>query len=918
MRWAIIFFLLVFCLSVDAQPINKCGQTNTSCWTTANRPTTPGAGTFGYNTTLKVMEFYNGTSWVNPDNGSVNVTDFGATCNTTGDDTTAINNAIAFAHTLTPLTLQPVRIVLPAGGACMLSDSVNMTAWSQLNIQNNGPAVILSGYGAVLQARTGAFVNTHPVLDMMGSFNVQLEGFTVLGSCTAGHLNSTGIQMGRVANGLSAGSHHLLDVKIFGCFTVGGLYNLASEQVLYTNLNVKTFNTTGTPSNTAGPYGVVMDGSYHWSGQIVSPYVAIATTPGQHQSFLSNKFVGGSINNVTAGTAAAMWLSGDLEQLHMAGTYIHAFANGFCIYVQADSTASTQFALWNFEDMHCEPGNPVNIVTRTFYFGGAVAAITMHGFKYKDSANFASSAVFDIDNTSSVTSVAFQNADVQIERYASTGTLFVDTSRFSYSGYYYSSTATQWNPSFDFSGTTCIGSYCTSATRANVPSQAKGMCLFGDSIMFNSDQFVAGPIYRAEVTGGPGSWINYYTQYRTFRSPYTNNFGVSGDTTALMLARVGAVLAANCDMVVMDGGTNDAATGVSCATTVANLNAIFTRLLAARVTIIDTTIFPRSGGAAFTLAQAQAALCVNSWRRSFVQKGSGGGVGLALSSSTAQAGTPTVAPSYSYFLADLDQYMTDLTQTTWTINTGYLQNDGVHPSTRGASAMGVAVAAIINKIVPPGLQPVMTASDVYDGTNNPRGNLLPNGNMLGTAGTIDGCTGQTPTNFTTNSTGTNGWTNNGGTCALSVVTLSNGLRATQAVLGGTLAGTFDHMTLTSTVATPGNVVNGDTVRGVVWVYLATGHSNLAAIQPFITSVVAGVTTLTIGGGSATVYPYPVDGFAGTYGIGGESWIPMMTQALTVTGAPSTLNMQLQFQNNTAAAITATIKTCCWEIRKINP
>ena len=38
------------------------GITNAS-WTTSTRPSSPSTGQFGYNTTLNLVEFYNGTSW---------------------------------------------------------------------------------------------------------------------------------------------------------------------------------------------------------------------------------------------------------------------------------------------------------------------------------------------------------------------------------------------------------------------------------------------------------------------------------------------------------------------------------------------------------------------------------------------------------------------------------------------------------------------------------------------------------------------------------------------------------------------------------------------------------------------------------------------------------------------------------------
>jgi hypothetical protein len=44
--------------------------TGTATWTTAGRPSSPTAGTFGYNSTLATVEWWNGTAWTQPGTGS--------------------------------------------------------------------------------------------------------------------------------------------------------------------------------------------------------------------------------------------------------------------------------------------------------------------------------------------------------------------------------------------------------------------------------------------------------------------------------------------------------------------------------------------------------------------------------------------------------------------------------------------------------------------------------------------------------------------------------------------------------------------------------------------------------------------------------------------------------------------------------
>lgn len=136
-----------------------------------------------------------------------------------------------------------------------------------------------------------------------------------------------------------------------------------------------------------------------------------------------------------------------------------------------------------------------------------------------------------------------------------------------------------------------------------------------------SSQTMAGGITSfAEIAGGYGTWTNIYSGYRIPRPPLSYDFGVSGNTTGQMLGRIGPVIAAQCDVIIMGGGTNDAVGSVPCATTVANNYAMYSQLLPSSI-VIKMSIFPRPGrppsGSGFTLTQAQNAACVNNADRKF-------------------------------------------------------------------------------------------------------------------------------------------------------------------------------------------------------------------------------------------------------------------------------------------------------------
>lgn len=433
-----------------------------------------------------------------------------------------------------------------------------------------------------------------------------------------------------------------------------------------------------------------------------------------------------------------------------------------------------------------------------------------------------------------------------------------------------------------------------------VGTSAKRLCLLGDSMISQSDQIVS-PNYTAGSLGGPGTWLNLYTDFRAWRSPQTNNFAVSGLTLAQVAATVPSAIAAGCNIVHTEGGSNDVASNATCAAMNATLASMFNQLLAAGITIIDTTIIPRSGGSIFTASQIAVTLCSNQWRREF-----------------ARGFSPN--QSAGYYLADLDPIFVDPTSTTWAVLANYLY-DNVHPSAIGSSAWAAAVAPFINALIPAWLLPEPSncttgpiCSDIWDATNNPRGNLLSNPALAGTAGAITGCSG-------TFATGIGGsastFAANGGTCVGSIVTLSNNVRAQQIVVGGTLspAAQFD---VQISVATPSNVITGDTVRAILWVSLGATNTNIQYLDHFMQLTVSGLATFHHAFGNSAPFPIPTSGFALGVVYGGLTWVPMVTDSFTVTAAPTQLFSDFRIGSGSTGAIASTIQFIAPEIRKVSP
>jgi lysophospholipase L1-like esterase len=170
------------------------------------------------------------------------------------------------------------------------------------------------------------------------------------------------------------------------------------------------------------------------------------------------------------------------------------------------------------------------------------------------------------------------------------------------------------------------------------------------------------------------------------------NAGVSGNTTAQMLARIDAdVIALAPDLCVVLAGTNDVGTAVATATSIANITAMVDRLQSAGIRPVLCTIPPRDDGFLTAIAALNAAVKETAARR-----------GLTL--------------------LDFHAALVDST------DGGYVStytSDGVHPIRAGYKAM----AALMNTVLTP-LAPAVGVPLVADPVAQAPANLLTNGLML--------------------------------------------------------------------------------------------------------------------------------------------------------------------------------------------
>ncbi|MBO1078101.1 SGNH/GDSL hydrolase family protein [Roseomonas haemaphysalidis] len=329
------------------------------------------------------------------------------------------------------------------------------------------------------------------------------------------------------------------------------------------------------------------------------------------------------------------------------------------------------------------------------------------------------------------------------------------------------------------------------------------MAVFGDSMTARSS--AVNSTLTNLYNNGFDNWLRALSKQRLdFRA--ANNYGVSGNTTAQMLARVGDVVAAGLPVIRFLGGTNDANAAVPLDTTLDNYRAIFAQLRAAPATqlIIVMAVMPRSF-----------------WQ------------------DTSQA-TPGAAKilQYNSFLADYCATHSKMlfvdTYAAWNNGSGApkagFTDEGLHQTAAGAYAGAVPILAALNSrglLSGAGWLSDINPLTLFDATNAPFGNKLLNPGLSGTAGTMAaGVTGQVADSWQVTSTVTSGQT---GTIVASKEAATDGLGDWQVVTFTNRVGSNEQVTLTQSVTDASKYAAGETVRFGVE-YEASGLVNVTGIN----------------------------------------------------------------------------------------
>lgn len=399
----------------------------------------------------------------------------------------------------------------------------------------------------------------------------------------------------------------------------------------------------------------------------------------------------------------------------------------------------------------------------------------------------------------------------------------------------------------------------------------------GDSITARGDS--AAGNFTDRTLAGYLSWVRIRTRQR-FYCPPAHNFGVNGETTGQMLARISDVLAVQPSVCIVHAGTNDlsGASASSYADIIANLTGIYDALASIGCAIIAIPITGRSSPNALSDDnKRRIGQRVNQWIRS---------------------------QSYTrkrFYVADASLSFDDPKGTAWTERSG-MTEDGIHSGQVGAYTLADKVVSILNALYPADFfQPFANPIDTYDATYDPTGNILTNGNMAGsTAAGI--ATGNVAT----------GWNDNfsvlrGSAAAYSKVTLADGRDATQLDLSGNINGSTGSVELGCSVDHT-KLASGEAMQAAVDVTIGA-NAMISGLLCSLQVTVGGVTTYARDGVGNQSFPLPPGGYSGT----------LLTPRLAITGTPTSAALILRTQLRNAGVSTPISGTIQWAsaaVRKV--
>lgn len=406
------------------------------------------------------------------------------------------------------------------------------------------------------------------------------------------------------------------------------------------------------------------------------------------------------------------------------------------------------------------------------------------------------------------------------------------------------------------------------------------IAFLGDSITAQGvdNGSISGTTAVRNMNRGMTYWVPFLTGQR-FRSTQALNFGISGQTSGQIAARVGDVVASGAGVCVVLAGTNDVGSN-NYATTTANLTAIYQALADANILIVALPILNRT---LTTSADYGFINRINHWMAAQAQ----------------------VFPNFRF----VDPYLFgDPYSLTFGPKTGFTY-DGLHPTAIGMRYIAKAVADYLNTLLPPLPRAVRDVND-FSSVSNPAGYRNVNPMLAGTAGSKgSGVTGDVADSWAVNLSAGGGDVSSL-TAVCSKDTGATSLICQKIVIGGTATGGFQTVLVFEQYdySAAYGFQAGDLMECIADIEIIGGAESISGVAAYAVTQQAGAWKYSWDG-----FPYVSDdlsaeGFAGV----------ARTPPLAINAAPSVAGCGLWvfLKNNAAAARGLTLKINSIAARKV--
>ena len=230
--------------------------------------------------------------------------------------------------------------------------------------------------------------------------------------------------------------------------------------------------------------------------------------------------------------------------------------------------------------------------------------------------------------------------------------------------------------------------------------------------------------------------------HNNLQFPLSMNFGVGGDTTTMVLARIDsaldAMVAAGVRYCAVRVGTNDiVAASRTVADTTTDLGEIYRRIRVRGITCLAYAETPRSndgGGGTLSQSLRKKITALSEFARDYAADNDG----VVFIDATSEL------VDYAATGVDLGDPIGGNTAAVTAV-----MYDGLHDAVRCAFRLGKKTAEAIDADLKATRATFFTnAADLYHVTDNPLGNLLTNGLFVGTGGALSSATGTVADSFT--------------------------------------------------------------------------------------------------------------------------------------------------------------------------